>query len=171
MPSVECFAAWQKLSTYTCSSFVGVSEHARRGTSAIWMRSYTGSCGNGTAWSTKCCVRSLADSMTAQNSPGLSTQPICIAAGMIRRIGSPASCRSTYAKLQQPSSCTTRCQNPSLMSNLQKRMCRPAGVSHMYWRSCGSTLPISLTNIGGALRTIVSLTLFCVTVATLSTSW
>ncbi len=50
----------------------------------------TGSLGRGTSLLTKCWVRSRANSVTAQKNPGLSTHPICTAAGMTRQIGSPA---------------------------------------------------------------------------------
>jgi hypothetical protein len=73
------------------------------------MRSLTGSHGNGTAVSTKCCVKSLADSVTVQNSLGLLTHPICTAAGITRRIGLPASCGSTYAKLSAQPGAKIRC--------------------------------------------------------------
>ena len=41
----------------------------------------------------------------------------------------------------------------------------------MYCKSRGSTFPISLTGTDGAVSTVVLLTLCCVTVITLSTSW
>ena len=81
-----------------------------------------------------------------------------------------ASCGRTYAKLKSSSSLTTSRQKPSLMSNLENRMCRPAGVSRMYCKRRGRTLPISLTGTVGAVSTVESFTLCCVTVTTLLTS-
>ena len=144
---------------------------ARIGTSSIDILSSTGSCGRSTFASIKCWARSRADSVTVQNRDGLSTQPICTAAGTTKRVGSPGAWGRTYAKLKQSSSLTTSRQKPLLMSNFENKMCRPGGVSHMYCRRRESTFPISFTGIDGAVSTVVSLTLFCVIVTSPSTSW
>ncbi len=57
------------------------------------------------------------------------------------------------------------------MSNLQNRMCNPAGVSLMYCNSRGSTLPISLTGTKGAVSAVMLFTLSWVTVITPLISW
>jgi hypothetical protein len=141
------------------------------GTSSMLIDALTWCGGSGKAASTKCCARLHADSVTAQNKDGLSTHPIRTADGTTILHGSPSCWGSTYAKLKQSASRTISHQNPLLMSSLDIRMWRPAGVSCIYVRSRGSTFPILRTASFGARIAVVMLTLSCVAVMTPSTSW
>jgi hypothetical protein len=98
-PSSDWVAAHQKSSTYTWRSLVGDRVLPRIGTSAIFMASSRGSGRSGMSLSKKCCIRSLADSVTAHKWDGLSTQPIWTAGGTTTQHGSPASWGRTYANL------------------------------------------------------------------------
>ena len=75
-PSFDWVAAWQKLSSYTYRSLVGLSARDCWGTSGMVISSLTGWCGRSVLLLMKCCVRSRAHSVTAQKYAGLSTHPI-----------------------------------------------------------------------------------------------